>query len=491
MDLALLYARVSSKEQEKEGYSIPAQLRLLKEYAHKNALRIVREFVDVETAKQAGRANFGEMIRFLQRNAAVKIILVEKTDRLYRNFKDYVTIDDLDLEIHLVREGEVLSKDSKSHQKFIHGIKVLLAKNYIDNLSEEVKKGQVEKAKQGEWPSIAPVGYMNNKETHRIEVDPEKAPFIRQLFEWYASGDCSLEMLSKKAKESGLFSRNSVSINKAGIHRILNNPIYYGEFTWKGQTYQGVHEPIISSHLFQQVQKVFEQANHPKETKRNLPFAGFLKCGNCGCSMTPEFHKGKYVYYRCTKYKGECDNVYVREEKLAELLGEAVLRVRIDEDTVEWIRQALEESHTDKVAFHWQAIDSLQTRHNKLQGMIDRAYEDKLAGEISAEFWERKSAKWNDEMSRIQAEIERHQKASMDYVQTGVQILELANKAYDLYLAQNNHERRKLLNVLLLNCAFYRGTLYPTYRKPFDILAKGPRKRSMRGRRDLNSRPPA
>lgn len=65
MNLSVLYARVSSKEQEKEGFSIPAQLRLLKDYAGKNDLRIVREFINIETAKQAGRANFGEMIGFL------------------------------------------------------------------------------------------------------------------------------------------------------------------------------------------------------------------------------------------------------------------------------------------------------------------------------------------------------------------------------------------------------------------------------------------
>ena len=57
---AILYARVSSKEQEKEGYSIPAQLRLLKDYAHRNNIQIVKEFIDIETAKKAGRANFGE-----------------------------------------------------------------------------------------------------------------------------------------------------------------------------------------------------------------------------------------------------------------------------------------------------------------------------------------------------------------------------------------------------------------------------------------------
>lgn len=70
-----------------------------------------------------------------------KAILVEKTDRLYRNIKDWVTLDEFDIEIHFVKENFVLSRDSKSSEKFLHGIKVLMAKNYIDNLSEEVRKG--------------------------------------------------------------------------------------------------------------------------------------------------------------------------------------------------------------------------------------------------------------------------------------------------------------------------------------------------------------
>lgn len=108
-----------SKEQEKEGFSIPAQLKLLNEYAQANGFLVVREFVDVETAKAAGRTNCREMVKFLEANPHVKTLLVEKTDRLYRNFRDYVTLEDLDLEIHLVKEGEILSKDARSHVKFI------------------------------------------------------------------------------------------------------------------------------------------------------------------------------------------------------------------------------------------------------------------------------------------------------------------------------------------------------------------------------------
>ena len=134
---AVLYARVSSKEQEKEGFSIPAQLKLLRDYAAMHGFTLAHEYVDVETAKQAGRAGFGEMVAYLRKHPRVRIILVEKTDRLYRNLKDWVMLDDLDFEIHLVKEGAVLSRDSRSSEKFMHGIKVLMAKNYIDNLSEE------------------------------------------------------------------------------------------------------------------------------------------------------------------------------------------------------------------------------------------------------------------------------------------------------------------------------------------------------------------
>jgi len=108
---AVLYARVSSKEQE-EGFSIPAQLILLKDYAKKNKFRVIKEFIDVETAKQAGRSSFNSMIDFLKNNLEVKNILCEKTDRLYRNFKDYITIEDLELKMHLVKENEVLSSVS-------------------------------------------------------------------------------------------------------------------------------------------------------------------------------------------------------------------------------------------------------------------------------------------------------------------------------------------------------------------------------------------
>jgi DNA invertase Pin-like site-specific DNA recombinase len=115
--------------------------------------QIIRDFVDVETAKTAGRKQFGEMVQFLQKNQHCRIVIAEKTDRLYRNLRDYLTLEDMDIEIHLPKEGQIISNDAKSQAKLIHGFHVVMARNYIDNLREEVKKGMREKAEQGIYPS--------------------------------------------------------------------------------------------------------------------------------------------------------------------------------------------------------------------------------------------------------------------------------------------------------------------------------------------------
>lgn len=119
----VIYARVSSREQKENGYSTEAQIALLKSYAQKNGSEIVEIDEDVETAKKTGRKKFTEMIKFLKKNKSVNTLLVEKNDRLYRNFRDYVTIDEIErLEVHLVKENSVLGENSRSHDKFIHGI---------------------------------------------------------------------------------------------------------------------------------------------------------------------------------------------------------------------------------------------------------------------------------------------------------------------------------------------------------------------------------
>ena len=305
---AVIYTRVSSKEQEKEGFSIPAQLKLLKGYAEEHGFRVVNEYTDAETAKKAGRTAFNDMVAFLKKQTASKqpggpcrVILVEKTDRLYRNLKDWVTLDDddLDLEIHFVKEGTILSDDSRSTEKFMHGIKVLMAKNYIDNLSEETKKGMLEKAEQGIYPSFAPIGYVNVQSNGRryIELDTENSPTIKKLYEWYATGSYSLNAITDMIQKEGLaFRKSGAKIQKSHVHKILTNRVYYGDFDWNGITYNGIHEPLVSRELWEKVQDVlFDKGNRrTRQQKHEWAFQGLVSCGHCGCALTAEIKKGQY-----------------------------------------------------------------------------------------------------------------------------------------------------------------------------------------------------
>jgi DNA invertase Pin-like site-specific DNA recombinase len=154
---AVLRARVSSKEQEEEGFNLSAQIRPLREYAALNGITIIHDFVDVESSKTGGRAGFSEMVVFLKKHPGCRQILVEKTDRLYRNLTDYATLDELGVTIHLVKENQIIGPDSRSSEQFVHGIKVLVARNYSQNLGEETIKGMTEKARAGIYPSCAPV----------------------------------------------------------------------------------------------------------------------------------------------------------------------------------------------------------------------------------------------------------------------------------------------------------------------------------------------
>jgi site-specific DNA recombinase len=488
---AVIYARVSTPEQERDGFSLPAQLQLLREYARQQGFTVPKEleFVETETAARAGRTAFGQMTQFLERHSC-RAILVEKTDRLYRNFKDWVRIDELGVPIHFVKENVVVGPDSRSADKFLHGIKVLMAKNYIDNLGEEVRKGMLEKARQGHWPSYAPVGYRNNPVTHRIEPDPERAPVIAKVFEWYATGQYSLKAVTAKAAAAGLTNTASGRpLVRAKIHQVLQNPIYCGDFRWLGKLYQGHHEPIVSRDCFKDVQDVFAAANRPRYGKHQHAFAGLLTCGRCGSAYTAEVQKGKYVYYHCTGHRGRCGNTYVREEDLALLFGELVKRVRIPAELADAVASALRDSQSDKERFVLTTTMRLQQQQLLLRAKLDRAYDDRLSGQISEELWTRKSAELESQLETVRTEMARHEHASHDYEKTGLQILELAQSAYSQYVTQNAPEQARLLKILLSNCAFDRGSLIPTYNKPFDLLARGSETGDWLLRLDSNQQP--
>ena len=484
MKYAILYARVSSRDQEREGYSIPAQLKLLRQYAFSHNLQIIKEFVDVETAKTTGRTQFGEMVRFFEKNPDCRTVIAEKTDRLYRNFRDSLTLEDMEVETHLVKDGLILSKESKSQEKLVHGFHLLLAKNYSDNLREEVRKGMQENAAQGIYPGRAPLGYRNNKLEHTIEIDPEKAPIARRLFELYATGNYSLASLRE-----AIYRETGRKIPKSYVEKLLKNPFYCGLFVWAGKTYQGTHTPLITSDLFASVQEVFRGHNRSRYRKHEFAFGGLLQCAYDNCTVTAELKKGKYVYYRCSGYRGKCALPRFREADMGLRLGQLLKAIYIPDAILRLLQKSLKEDQDRSESWRRQERERLQRRLAGIRTRLDQAYSDKLDGKISEDFWQRKANEWQQEEQQVLLALNGLQDAGPDRVLTGSRILELANKAHFLYLRQNPAEQGKLLKIVLSNCAIDGANLYPNYRKPFDLILKAAKNQEWSGRENLNLRP--
>lgn len=467
MTPAVIYARVSSREQEREGFSIQAQLKLLKEYARVHDFNVVQEFVDVETAKVTGRKQFVEMVRFLGRKKGCRVVLVEKTDRLYRNFKDYVTLEELEVEIHLPKEGQVIGKNAKSQANLAHGMYLVMARNYIDNLREEVMKGMRQKAEQGTFPGRPPFGYRNNKACRTIEIDPEKAPAAKRLFELYATGGHSLSSVRRAVGvECG------IHITRGYLGLVLNNPFYMGSFRWQGKLYPGTHEAIIRPDLFEQVQDVLHGRSQPKRHKNQFAFGnGLLKCAYDDCRVTAELKKGKYTYYRCTGYRGKCALPYFREEVLAERLGTILQDVYVSDEILAQLAKSLTGDKNREAELIRLQQERLRHRLTSVEHRIDQAYLDKVDGKISEEFWARKSTEWQEEAQQIIAQ-RTPPVPQTDRTMDLSRISELANKAYSLYVNQSPAEKGKLLRIVLSNCLVDAVGIYPTYRKPFDLILK-------------------
>src|SRR5262249_23341333 len=200
---------------------------------------------------------------------------------------------------------------------------------------------------------------------------------------------------------------------------------------------------------------------------------GLLTCAQCGCAITAERKKGKYVYYHCTDHHGGCENTYIREERLSDLLGEVMKPIQIPPEVAALVANRIRCSDQDAERRRSQALEHLESRRRGGLAKLDGAYEDFVAHRISNEFWARKSQVWEAELQAIDAEQMRVEAPRPPMIVTAQKILELAKQAESLNKSQDPGEQRRLLKTVLSNCTFNRGTLCPTYSKPFDLLVRG------------------
>ena len=463
MKKAVLYARVSSTRQEKEGFSIPAQIKFLQEYALKNDIEIVEEFVEAETAKKAGRAEFNRMVDYLQQHEDKRIILVEKVDRLYRNLPDYGTIDNIKgLEIHFVKENEILSENSRSGIKFMIGIRVLMAKQYVDNLAEESAKGLNERIEQG-YALYPPLGYMyGNDGTHKHAIikDPERAEYAVRAFNLFVYENLSASSINDILYEEGLRNPDGNKYADSTIQRMFKNPMYVGDYIYQRKLYpNGKHEPLISRKLFQLAQ---EKLNNANDTTRQhdveFPYIGLFKCGVCGCSYTAERKvkpSGKeYIYYHCTgkgKIKTCKKASYINETKIDKFIAEILKGLEnLPQSLINEIKDSLKEIHDLKNEYSNATQDNIYKRIQEIDRMIQNGYKRMLksTNDSENELWNATYTELRAEKEQLMDKLSCIDKADDDFYKQSDLILKFCKNASKIFLEATPSEKRTICEII-------------------------------------------
>ena len=412
-----LYARKSTDVEDKQVLSIEAQLTELRDYAKRENLNIALEFIEKQSAKIPGRPIFNEMMKCIEKGDADSI-LSWHPDRLARNSIDGGKI------IYLLDTGKLASLkfptfwcDSTSQGKFMLNMAFGQSKYYVDSLSENTKRGLRQKVRNGDYPTLAPVGYINDSRTKTVVVDRKKAKVIRQAFEFYVKGGNRLEDVSNFLAKHNLFSKTGKKIHKSRATSILSNPFYTGLFRYGGELHEGKYEPIISKKLFDQAQEMLKLRGKPDRKPINdpQPFCGLISCASCGMMITGEYKVKKqkngnvheYVYYHCTKKNKnvKCAEPCIRQEELDRQLSSEIKKVSLPKDwAVELNRLALQD-HGKSAQSLTACVKEKQEKISSISVRLERLLDGYLEQDIERETYLEKKAKFMGEKKSLEEKI--------------------------------------------------------------------------------------
>ena len=423
-----LYARKSTDVEDKQVLSIEAQLQELRDYAKQENIEISAEIVEKQSAKIPGRPMFNKMLDEIEKLGGN--ILAWHPDRLARNSVDGGRV------IYLLDTEKLTSLkfptfwcDSTSQGKFMLNMAFGQSKYYVDSLSENTKRGLRQKVRRGEYPSLAPVGYINDSRTKTVIVDKKTAPIIRRAFELYAKGDQTLQGIGEYFERNHLVAKNGKRIHISRATFILSNPFYYGHFRYNSEIYEGKYEPIVAKKLFDQVQEVMKRRSRPRHKQKNEPqaYCGLLSCASCGMQITGEYRvktqlngtQHFYTYYHCTKKSKtqKCPEPCIRQESLDAQISSLLQKVSLPQDWADYLNMRLEKDKVESAQSVSAFVEKNEKRIKDITVKLQRLLDGYLDQDVEKEIYRTEKAKLLSEKKSLEEEISRNQQKQKHWLE--------------------------------------------------------------------------
>ena len=401
MGNAIIYTRVSTKNQAEEGYSLAGQEKDCRLFAQMNNYNVSKVFVEKgESAKTQDRTELQNLMKFCVANKKnIDAIIIWKIDRLTRDIKDFHNLQEffakLNIKVLFARENN----EETASGKLTRNLMGVLAQYENDQKSERVTNGMKTAFLQGHWMWKAPIGYVMNN--GNIEPDPKTAHHIKRIFKLFATGMYQQTQIIKIMADDGL------KVNTNMLCRMLKNPLYNGYMykkEWSEEPIRGIFEPLISETEFKKVQDILT-GRKPLITayKRNnpeYPLRQFITCPNCNQPLTGSKSKGrkeKYAYYHC--HNKDCSLKFrIRKDRLEKIFVDYLNNIKPERDLLNLFEATVKDVYNEKLSVKLNSQKQVQNKLIELKNRKSRLIDFKLDGIISEEDYQFKTEQLAEEI---------------------------------------------------------------------------------------------
>jgi hypothetical protein len=354
-----------------------------------------------------------------------------------------------------------------------------MAKKYVDDLSDNVKRGFRAKLARGWMPGRPPLGYLNDKDTKTLVKDTKRFRLVRCMWDLLLSGNYTPNAIARIATTQwGLttpqFRRTGgCPVAYSAVYKMFTNPFYYGKIVYAGQTYDGAHTPMITYQEYEKAQHLLGLRSQPRPQKHCFPFTGLIKCGECGASVTAE-HKvnrqgHRYIYYHCTKRKREvkCTQGVIEHKALEAQIVSFLGSIAISKEMRDWANKVMEDLEQDDRARLAAQKESQSARIASIGKELDELLNMKLRGLISDQEYSQKRDQLSCEKLRLEQELKSGPTLSRDSA-TGV--FDLAYRAVRTFTEGSPETKRTILRQVGSNLILRDKILSIHAYEPFEVI---------------------
>ena len=474
------YCRKSTDESDRQILSIESQIQELKEYASRQNLEILDFVCENRTAKIPGRPLFDRVLKRIEKGEAQGIISWHP-DRLARNSIDGGKI------IYSLDTGKLIDLkfpsfwfENSPQGKFVLNIAFGQSKYYVDNLSENVKRGLKQLLRNGILPHRPPYGYIYDKLAKIHNIDPVKSKIIKKAFKKFGDGEWNQTQVAQYLFENGFKRKNGKVLSLNNIVRFLTNKFYIGLFFFSGEIYQGSQKTFISKSLFDKVQKQLEKNMRQSFKKRNFAFIRLMKCGECGASITAEYKtkfykrtRGEvhYTYYRCTKKLKPCSQRFIQEPDLEAQVRKIIKDVAIPVSWADKWLKLLEKDEIQEKLNSESKTSLLNAELNGIEKKLNTLLDGYLDGTFEAETYKAKKNELFERKLKIQEEIPQIMTNGASWLEPVRELIEVSKNCGKIALTKNNNEEvATFIKNIGSNFFLADRHLTAVYKKGFDTV---------------------